>query len=63
MEQVKNVGDVGQMLNVAISYLEGMQGQLDEINSKLDAVATNVREIADGVRLLLGRPINSGHRH
>jgi len=47
------------MLNVAVTYLEEMQGQLEDIAKKLNALAKAVREIAEGVRLLLGRPVTA----
>ena len=55
--QLSNVEDVGAGLGVPVSFLQGLQGQLDTINNKLDALAAVVQETADNVRMIVGRPV------
>ena len=55
--QLSNVEDVGSALGITVSFLQGLQGQFDAISSKLDDLAVAVKDIADNVRLLVGRPV------
>jgi len=57
MVQLSNVEDVGSGLGITVSFLQGMQGQLDVINNKLDELASAVKDMADNLRLLVGRPV------
>ena len=57
MTQLSNVQAVGLDLGVSVPFLQGLSAQLDTINNKLDELAAAVKETADNVRMLVGRPV------
>ena len=55
--QLSNVEDVGSSLGTPVPFLAGMQSQFDEINNKLDDLAAAVKDMADRLRMMTGRPV------
>ena len=52
-----NVQDVGQALGVVTRYFSILQNKLTEMNDKMDAIQTQVTQLYDAWRQVVGKPV------
>ena len=55
-QALKNMGDVGKKLDIVIDFLSAMQDSLDRIEGKLDRLQSDMTEMRQQLKGLVGRP-------